>query len=155
MVTANFSYTYQWVLSSISNFTMWTQHVIDKISNRSMNNIWRLLTISQKDTRTKFLLLTLNKLHTSFGGLKWWYGSYLCKCFWLKLYCQYLRNVYIMYYSLRYYKEETQLVRLFFTKGAVDLVVKILEKYTYKSFSKNKIVNLRILASKNWCIHIS
>ena len=54
-----------------------------------------------------------------------------------------------MYYSRRYYKEETQLVRLFFTKGAVDLVVKILEKYTYKTFSKNRIVNLRILASNN------
>ena len=90
MVTPNFSYTYQWMLSSISDFTMWTQHVIDKISNRSINNIWRLLTISQKDTRTKFSLLTLNKFHTSFGGLKWWYGSYLCKFFWLKLYCQHL-----------------------------------------------------------------
>ena len=90
MVTPNFSYTYQWMLSSISDFTMWTQHVIDKISNRSINNVWRLLTISQKDTRTKFSLLTLNKFHTSFGGLKWWYGSYLCKFFWLKLYCQHL-----------------------------------------------------------------
>ena len=90
MVTPNFSYTYQWMLSSISDFTMWTQHVIDKISNRSINNVWRLLTISQKDTRTKFSLLTLNKFHTSFGGLKWWYGSYLCKFFSLKLYCQHL-----------------------------------------------------------------
>ena len=98
MVTANFSYTYQWVLSSISHFTMWTQHLIGKISNRSMNNIWRLLTISQKDTRTKFLLLTLNKRHTSFGGLKWWYGSYLCKFFWLKLYSQYLLKC--IYYVL-------------------------------------------------------
>ena len=90
MVTPNFSYTYQWMLSSISDFTMWTKHVIDEISNRSINNVWRLLIISQKDTRTKFSLLTLNKFHTSFGGLKWWYGSYLCKFFWLKLYCQYL-----------------------------------------------------------------
>ena len=90
MVKPNFSYTYQWMLSSISDFTMWTKHVIDEISNRSINNVWRLLTISQKDTRTKFSLLTLNKFHTSFGGLKWWYGSYLCKSFWLKLYCQYL-----------------------------------------------------------------
>ena len=38
-----------------------------------------------------------------------------------------------MYYSLRYYKEETQLVGLFFTKG---VVVKIVDKYTYKDFLK-------------------
>ena len=135
MVTPNFSYTYQWMLSSISDFTMWTQHVIDKISNRSINNVWRLLTISQKDTRTKFSLLTLNKFHTSFGGLKWWYGSYFCNFFWLKLYCQYLLRSF-MYYSLRYYREETQLVRLFFTKGVPEFVVKILDKCTCKEFLK-------------------
>ena len=38
-----------------------------------------------------------------------------------------------MYYSLRYYKEQAQLIGLFFTKGAVEeLVLKILDKYTYK-----------------------
>ena len=37
-----------------------------------------------------------------------------------------------MYYSLRYYKEEAQVVGLFFTKGVVKLVVKILDKYTYR-----------------------
>ena len=41
-----------------------------------------------------------------------------------------------MYYSIRYYKEETQLVGLFFMKGVVELVVKILDKYTYKEFLK-------------------
>ena len=41
-----------------------------------------------------------------------------------------------MYYSLRYYKEETQLVGLFFTKGVAELVVKIVDKYTYKDFLK-------------------
>ena len=41
-----------------------------------------------------------------------------------------------MNYSLSNYKEETQLVRLFFTKGVVELVVKILDKYTYKEFLK-------------------
>ena len=42
-----------------------------------------------------------------------------------------------MYYSLRYYKEETQLVGLFFTKGVVEeLVVKIVDKYIYKEFLK-------------------
>ena len=41
-----------------------------------------------------------------------------------------------MYYSLRYYKEETQLVGLFFTKDVVELVVKILGKYAYKEFLK-------------------
>ena len=35
-----------------------------------------------------------------------------------------------MYYSLRYYEEETQLVGMFFTKGAVERVVKTLDKYT-------------------------
>ena len=39
-----------------------------------------------------------------------------------------------MYYSLRYYKEETQVVGLFFTKGVVELVVKLLDKYTNKEF---------------------
>ena len=43
----------------------------------------------------------------------------------------------MMYYSLRYYKEETQLVGLFFTKGVVEkFVVKILGKYTSKEFLK-------------------
>ena len=41
-----------------------------------------------------------------------------------------------MYYLLRYYKEETQLVGLFFTKGVLEFVVKILAKYTYKEFLK-------------------
>ena len=47
-----------------------------------------------------------------------------------------------MYYSLRYYKEETHVMRLF-TKGVVELVVKILDKYTYRvpktSFLKLKL----------------
>ena len=146
-MTANFSSTYQWLLSNISDFIMWTQQVMDKISNRSMNNIWTLLKVSKKDNRTTFLLLTLNKFHTSFGQLKWWYGSYLCKFFWLKLYSQYMLRC-IMYFLLKYYKEEIQLMGLFFTEGVLEFVVKILDKYTY-------IVNLRILASNNWCIHIS
>ena len=41
-----------------------------------------------------------------------------------------------MYYSLRYYKDDTQLVGLFFTKGVLEFVVKILDKYTYKEFLK-------------------
>ena len=40
-----------------------------------------------------------------------------------------------MYHSLRYYKEETQLVGLFFTEGFVEIVVKILDKYTDKEFT--------------------
>ena len=48
-----------------------------------------------------------------------------------------------MYYSLRYYKEETQLVRLFCTKGVVELVVKILDKYTYR-VSKNSFLKLKL-----------
>ena len=31
--------------------------------------------VSVKDTRTTFLLLTLTKFYTSFGGLKRWYGA--------------------------------------------------------------------------------
>ena len=42
----------------------------------------------------------------------------------------------IMYFLLRYYKEETQLVGLFFTKDVLEFVVKILDKYTYKEFLK-------------------
>ena len=41
-----------------------------------------------------------------------------------------------MYYSPRYYKEEKQLVELFFTKGIVKLVIKILDTNTYKEFLK-------------------
>ena len=42
-----------------------------------------------------------------------------------------------MYYSVRHYKEETQLVGLFFTKGVVEeLEVKIVDKYTYKQLIK-------------------
>ena len=48
-----------------------------------------------------------------------------------------------MYYSLRYYNEETQLVRLFFTNGVVELVVKVLNKYTYR-VSKNYFLKLKL-----------
>ena len=41
-----------------------------------------------------------------------------------------------MYFLLRYYKEETQLVGLFLTKGVLEFVVKILDKYTNKEFLK-------------------
>ena len=41
-----------------------------------------------------------------------------------------------MYYSLRYYKEETKLVGLFFIKGVAKLAVNVLDKYTYKEFLK-------------------
>ena len=42
-----------------------------------------------------------------------------------------------MYYSLRYYKEERQLVGLFSTKDVVEeLVVKIVDKYIYRKFLK-------------------
>ena len=39
VLTTNFSYIYQWLLSNISGFTMWTEQVMDKVRNRSMNNI--------------------------------------------------------------------------------------------------------------------
>ena len=41
-----------------------------------------------------------------------------------------------MYFSLKYYKEDTQLVKRFFKKAVVELVVKTLDKYTYKEFLK-------------------
>ena len=41
-----------------------------------------------------------------------------------------------MHYLLRYYKEQTQLVGLFFKKGVLEFVVKILDKYTNKQFLK-------------------
>ena len=98
VITANFSYTNQWLLSNIKDFTMWTQQVMNKISHRIMNSVWSLFKVSKKDTRTTFLLLTLNKFHTSFGGLKSWHESYLSKFFWLKLYSQYLLRC--IYYAL-------------------------------------------------------
>ena len=40
-----------------------------------------------------------------------------------------------MYYLLRYYNEQTQLVGLFFQKkGAQEFLVKALDRYTYKEF---------------------
>ena len=41
-----------------------------------------------------------------------------------------------MYFLLKYYKEETRLAGLFFTKGVLEFVVKILDKYTHKDFLK-------------------
>ena len=41
-----------------------------------------------------------------------------------------------MYYLLRHYEEETQLVELFFTEGGLEFVVKIPEKYASKEFLK-------------------
>ena len=48
-----------------------------------------------------------------------------------------------MFYSLRNYEEETQLVGLFFRKGVVELVVKTLDKYTYR-VSKNYFLKLKL-----------
>ena len=48
-----------------------------------------------------------------------------------------------MYYSLRYCKEETQLVGLFFTKGFVELVVEILDKYAHR-VSNNSFLELKL-----------
>ena len=39
LVTTDFSYIYQWLLSNIIDFTMWTQQIMDKVSNKSMNNV--------------------------------------------------------------------------------------------------------------------
>ena len=57
-----------------------------------------------------------------------------------------------MFYVLFTKIEETKLVGLFFTKGVLEFVVKILDTYTYKLFlflSKTGIVNMRIPASNN------
>ena len=48
-----------------------------------------------------------------------------------------------MYYSLRYHKEETQLVGPFFTKGVVELVAKILDKYTHR-VSRDSFLKLKV-----------
>ena len=42
-----------------------------------------------------------------------------------------------MYFLLRYYKEETQLVGLYFTKDVLEFVVKILDKCTYTEKYRN------------------
>ena len=41
-----------------------------------------------------------------------------------------------MHYLLRYHNEQTQLVGLFFKKGVLEFVVKILDEYTSKEFLK-------------------
>ena len=48
-----------------------------------------------------------------------------------------------MYYDclLRYYKEQTQLVGLFFKKGVLEFVVKIQDKYTNKEVLKTPFQN--------------
>ena len=40
------------------------------------------------------------------------------------------------YYILRHFEKQTQLVGPFFRKGVLELVVKILDRYTYKEFLK-------------------
>ena len=47
------------------------------------------------------------------------------------------KTIFIMYYLLRYNKEQTQLLRLFFKKGVLEFVVKILDKYTNTKFLKS------------------
>ena len=39
-----------------------------------------------------------------------------------------------MYYLIKYYKEQTQLVGVFFKKDVVEIVAKMLDKYTNKEF---------------------
>ena len=51
----------------------------------------------------------------------------------MKLYSQYLPRC-IMYYLLRYYKEPNTTSGLFFKKGGLEFLVKILDKHAYKSF---------------------
>ena len=47
-----------------------------------------------------------------------------------------------MYYSLRYHKEETQLIGLFTAKGVVEL--KILVKYIYRNSKKKHFTFLGV-----------
>ena len=50
-----------------------------------------------------------------------------------------------MYFLLRYYKEETQLVGLMFTKGVLEFVVKILDEYSYiQRVSKKLYLKLKL-----------
>ena len=50
-----------------------------------------------------------------------------------------------MYFLLRYCKGERQLVGLFFTKGVLEFVGKLLGKYTYKQiFYKNFFLKLKL-----------
>ena len=52
-----------------------------------------------------------------------------------------------MYYLLRYYKDEKQLVELFFTKGVLEFVVKILDKIHVQKVSKNFFLKLKLQIS--------
>ena len=90
-------------------------------------------------------MLTLNKFHTSYGGLKWWYGSYLCKFFWLKLYSQSLLRwtSYVLFTKILQGRDTGLSVGLFFTKEVLEIAVKILDKYPNK-VSKNSFLKLKL-----------
>ena len=112
-----------------------TSNYMHKVTNRSMNNVWVCSKFAIKTTKLIFLLSTLNRFHTTFGGLKWHLGSYLFKFFSIKLCSQYLLRC-IMYIFYDTTRNQTQIVGLFFKKGVLEFLVKILDKYSYKEFLK-------------------
>ena len=78
-------------------------------------------------------------------------GSYLLKFFSITLYSQYLLKC-RMNYLLRYYRDQTQLVGLFFTKGVLEFVVfkswiNILPK---KAFLPTKYIQIFKLSPLLW-----
>ena len=126
------------IISNVSIFFDWLS--IQHIPFDEYNN-FRHFKVTYKDTQMILLLLTLKRFHTSFGGLEQQLKSYLFKLFWIKLCSQYLLQC-VMCYLLRYYKQQVQLVGLFFKKAALEFVVKILDKYNNKEILKNSFLKL-------------
>ena len=109
-----------WGVSRIKSFkciNFFDRLLIQHIPFDEYNN-FRHFKVSYKDTITIFLLLTLIRFHTSFGGSKLQLESYSLKFSWIKLYSHYPLRC-IMYYLIWYNKEQTQLVELFFEKVVI------------------------------------
>ena len=113
-----------------------TSNYMHKVSNRSMSNTWRLFKVFYEDNKTDLFIVNIKQISHLFWRIKIRLGIYLFKFFSMKLYSQYLQK-YIIYYLSRYYI----LVGLFFKKGILEYLVKIIDKYTYKEFLKISFEN--------------
>ena len=116
-----------------------TSNYTHKINHRSMDNIWSLFKVCYKqNTRTVFLWLILNRFHISFGGSNYWLGRYLFNET-VQLISTKIFNVFMylsFIYILKYYKEPDTASETFFIKGLLEIIVKILDKYSCKEFLK-------------------
>ena len=95
-----------------------------------------LFKVFYEDNKTNLFIVNIKQISHLFWRIKIRLGIYLFKFFSMKLYSQYLQK-YIIYYLSRYYI----LVGLFFKKGILEYLVKIIDKYTYKEFLKISFEN--------------